>query len=199
VTLTVMRWPPMRASAPSVRRFFLLAAILSVATACADNWVTAAYFELILGVPFTPTPPVVRCQSGTGFDYVAFRIVHLPGTIVDALRANPVGLASFPRQTLDEQDRKLRRWTQGTLSQEARDALELALLGAEAAVEESKCDGVLPRQVREWVATSVARDTSWHSYQFKQLPGEDRVLPEALDFRVLDPVAGVLYELVNFS
>jgi hypothetical protein len=184
---------------PSVFRFIALVATLSIATACTDHWGTPQYFELMLGVPFTPTSPVLRCQSGAGFDYVAFRVVHLPNSVADGFRADSARLAEFPRQDPDELDRTLHRWTRGDLSREARDALDLAVLGAESAVRESKCEGVLPEQVRKWVTASLARQTSWHSYQFKQVPGDDRVRPEALDFRVLDPVAGVLYELVNFS
>ena len=41
------------------------------------------------------------------------------------------------------------------------------------------------------------RDTTLYSYQWQSVDG--RVLPEALEFRILDLVDGVLHELVNFS
>jgi hypothetical protein len=53
-------------------------------------------------------------------------------------------------------------------------------------------------EVRELVTRSAAKPTTLHSYQF-EAHGGNQVIPEALEFRVLDTQEGVLYELVNFS
>jgi len=174
-------------------------ALLIVTAACdrRDSWGTPEYFETIISLKFMPAARVIRCQHETGFDYVAFRVVRIPVSAAEALRERSSVLPSFPEQLPYERDRKIQRWTRGELSTEAREALEFALSGAIAAVEESRCDGIRADHVRELVAASIAKPTTWHSYQFKSLDG--RVLPEALDFRVLDPVERVLYELVNFS
>jgi hypothetical protein len=176
-----------------------LAFLVLLAAACdrRGTWGTPEYFERIVAVQFTPVAPVIRCQQETGFDYVAFRLVRMPADIAEALEQRSSVLPSFPEQLAYERERMIQHWTRAELSTEAREALEFALSGATAAVDESRCDGIRADQVRKLVVATLAKPTTWHSYQFKSLDG--RVLPEALEFRVLDPIERVLYELVNFS
>jgi hypothetical protein len=175
-----------------------LAVFLLACAGCADAWGTPAYFERILSVQFVPEKPVIRCETA-GIDYVAFRVIHVPATTAVRLGANAEALAAFPHQAPHERERILRRWTSGDLSMQAREALDLALSGAEDAVVESNCGAVSSSQIREWVNKSLARPTTLHSYQFRQVSGETRVVAEALEFRMFDPVERLLFELVNFS
>jgi hypothetical protein len=180
-------------------RLLPLAVFVSTCAACATNeWGTPAYFERLLSVQFEPEAPVIRCQSG-GIDFVAFRVVRVPKSTASTLGENAETLAKFPHQAPHERGRILRRWTSGELSTQAREALALALAGAEAAVVESNCGATASSRIREWVNESLARNTTLHSYQFQPMSGETHVVPEALEFRVFDPVAGLLFELVNFS
>jgi hypothetical protein len=173
-------------------------AVLS--TACGQSdWGTPEYFERQLGLKVIPVEPVIRCQQETGTNYVAFALVHLPPETIDAIRQHPMSLSSLPASRDAERDRKIHHWTPGPLSAEAREALNLALEGGAGAVEKSRCSGILPQQVRDSVMASMARDTTLHAYEFKPVQGESRVLPNALEFWVLDPAEGVFYELVNFS
>jgi hypothetical protein len=119
----------------------------------------------------------------------------LPSDVAEKVRAS--ALQEFPHQLSSQRERKLQRWTSGPLSNEAREALELALSGAITAIEHSRCRTLKPEQIRQQVRASVAKDTSWYSYEFKSADG--RVVPDELEFRVLDPIERVLYELVNFS
>jgi hypothetical protein len=174
--------------------------LAALSAACGQSdWGTPDYFERKVGLKFTPVDPLIRCQQETGTNYVAFALVHLPPAAIDAIRQRPLSLSSLPAQRDDERERKIRHWAQGPLSAEAREALSLALGGGVGAVEKSHCAGILPQQVRDSVTASLARDTTLYAYQFKPVPGEPRVLPNALEFWVLDPAEGVLYELVNFS
>jgi hypothetical protein len=179
-------------------RLVSFAIFLLACAGCADTWGTPAYFERILSVQFEPDAPVIRCET-TGLDYVAFRVIHVPATTAVRLGANAEALGAFPHQAPHERERILRRWTSGNLSTQAREALDLALSGAEDAVVESNCGGVSSSQIREWLNKSLARPTTLHSYQFQQVSGETRVVAEALEFRIFDPVEGLLFELVNFS
>jgi hypothetical protein len=163
----------------------------------ADRWGTPEYFERLVGARFVPASPPVRCQHESGLDVVGFKRVRLPLELAETLRRRPDILAALPRQLPYERERTLRRWTQGPLSAEARDAFELALAGALAAVDRSRCAGVDAEEVRPSVLASLAKSTTLYSYQWKSFDG--RVVAEALEFRVLDPVEGMLYELVNFS
>ena len=180
-------------------RLLSLAIVAVTCAACAaEAWGTPAYFERILSVRFEPDAPIIRCQAG-GIDYVAFRVVRVPATTAATLGGNANALATFPHQGPQESGRMLRRWTSGELSTQAREALDLALLGAEAAVAESNCGAVASSRIREWINESLARRATLHSYQFQPAAGESRVVAEALEFRVFDPVAALLFELVNFS
>jgi hypothetical protein len=178
-------------------RLISLAISLVVCASCANAWGTPAYFERILSVRFEPEKPVIRCET-SGLDYVAFRVVHVPTTIAARLAANAQALAAFPHQEPHERERTLRRWTPGDLSAEGREALDLALSGAEDAVRQSSCGAVSSSQIR-WVNKSLARRTTLHSYQFLQIPGDTRAVAEVLEFRVFDPIEALLFELVNFS
>jgi len=168
-------------------------------TSCdpADQWGTPPYFERLTGVAFAPEGPSIRCQKESGFDEVAFVQVRLPREAVDRLRARPGALSGFPHQLDYERERKLKTWASGPLSAEAQAALDLALAGAALAIEESGCGSVSSAEARESVLRAMERPTTFYTYQYKPVGSE--VLAEALDFRVLDLEAGVLYELVNFS
>ena len=181
-----------------IYRSVSLGVLLLACASCADTWGTPAYFERILSVRFEPEAPVIRCETA-GLDYVAFRVVHVPATTAVTLGANPEALGGFPHQAPHEKERILRRWTSGDLTTQAREALDLALSGAEAAVIESNCGAVASTEIRAWVNKSLARGTTLHSYQFQQMSGETRAVAEALEFRIFDPVERLLFELVNFS
>ena len=47
------------------------------------------------------------------------------------------------------------------------------------------------------VEASITKPTTFCTFQY--LSPDGRVLAEALEFRILDPIEGVLFELVNFS
>jgi hypothetical protein len=179
-------------------RTILGLALLATACSRSETWGTPEYFERIVGVRFEPSAPVIRCQQETGFDHVGFRIVRMPDPTTAYVRANISLLTSHPRQEPYERQRTLVHWSEGPLEGRAREAFEFALLGAEAAVEESACEGMRSRRVRDLVMRSLVKPTTLYSYQFDAHDG-DQVIPEALDFRVLDTQEGVLYELVNFS
>lgn len=162
-----------------------------------DRWGTPQYFERITGVAFEPAGPSIRCQQETGFDYVAYRQIRLPQSAIDVLQGQPSALATFPHQLDYERERRLALWARTPLSPEAQTALEFALSGAVAAIDESGCGALASADARESVQRALGRQTTFYSYQLKAPAGQ--VLPEALDFRILDLEAGVLYELVNFS
>ena len=149
------------------------------------------------GVAFEPDGPFIHCAQTSGFDVVAFSKVRLPQEAVYQIREQPEVLSGFPRKMEYERERKSETWAAGSLSTEAQTALELALVGAVAALDESGCVTVPSAIARQSVLRAVGRPTTFYSYQFK--PVESEVVPEALEFRVLDLEDGVLYELVNFS
>jgi hypothetical protein len=113
------------------------------------------------------------------------------------LRAHKGNLASFPHQLPYERERRLQTWTQASLSAEAREAFELAMVGAGQALQDPGCRGINGDDVSTHVAASLRKATTFYTFQYKQVDG--RVLAEALDFRVLDLADGILIELVNFS
>lgn len=163
----------------------------------ADHWGTPQYFERLTGVAFAPAAPPTRCTQTSGLEVAAFIQVRLPQEAVDRFRERPEALAGFPRQMDYERERKLIPWTRAPLSIEAQTALQLALSGAVAAIDESGCGAVPSAQARESVLPIVSRPSTFYSYQFK--PTASEVVPEALEFRVLDLDEGTLYELVSFS
>jgi hypothetical protein len=148
-------------------------------------------------VRFVPTQPVMRCQDEVGFDFTAFRRVGLPQSAVETLRNGPKKLATLPRQFPYERDRRLQKWSQSPLSIEAREALEFAMVGAVAAVEHAGCHNIDSDRIRSAVSDSLRKPTTFYMFQYKRVG--DQVLPEALDFRILDLADGILFELVNFS
>ncbi len=161
------------------------------------RWGTPEYFEQLTGVAFVPAGPSIRCQQETGFDYVAYRQVRLPQSALDVLRAQSSALSTSPHQLDYERERRLVRWARTPLGSEAEKALQLALSGAIAAIDESGCGAIASTAARESVLRAIDRPKTYYSYQLLAPSGEIRA--EALDFRVLDLEAGVLYELVNFS
>lgn len=182
------------------RRSVILVALLVSTAACerADRWGTPAYFERLVGHGFTPASAPISCYQGSFVDFVAYKRTALPAELAEALRLTPGSLERLPEQLADERDRTLRRWSPGPLSAEAREAFEFALAGAMHAVEKSGCRGVVANDVRFAMLRSLERrGTTLYSYQWQSVDG--RVLPEALEFRILDLVDGVLHELVNFS
>lgn len=181
------------------RAAFRLAWLAVVCASCdpSDQWGTAQYFERLTGVAFVPAGPSIGCRREAGVDYVAYRQVRLPPRAIDTLRGQPSVLATFPHQLDYERDRRLVLWARTPLSPEAQTALEFALSGAAAAIDGSGCGALASTDARASVLRALERPTTFYSYQLKAPAGE--VLPEALDFRVLDLEAGVLYELVNFS
>jgi hypothetical protein len=181
------------------RALLRIALFAALAAGCeaSGQWGTPQYFERITGVAFVPNGRVIRCQQETGFDYVAFRQVRLPQSAIDILRRQPSMLAAFPHQLEYERERRLARWARVPLGPEAQEALDLALSGAVAAIEESRCGALASIAARESVLRAIERPTTFYSYQL--LAPEGQILPEALDFRLLDLEAGVLFELVNFS
>ena len=175
------------------------ALLLAMCAGCdpADRWGTPEYFERPIGVPFAPEGQVVRCQHEGGIHHVAFTRVRLPQHAVDALRSQVSALSRFPQQLEHERNRRLRSWAAGPLSTEAQAALELALAGAADAVEKSGCATVVSDDPRQVITGILARPTTFYTYQYSPTGAE--LSAEALEFRVLDLDAGVLYELVNFS
>jgi hypothetical protein len=172
---------------------------VALCTGCesSDQWGTPQYFERITGVAFAPVGSSIRCQQNTGFDYVAYRQVRLPKSAIDTLRAQSSALNTFPHQLEYERERRLARWARVPFGPEAQEAFQLALSGAIAAIDKSGCGALPSITARESVLRAIGRPTTFYSYQL--LAPEGQVLPQALDFRLLDIDAGVLYELVNFS
>ena len=162
-----------------------------------DDWGTPAYFERVVGIGFTPAAPVVTCSDDSGPGVLAFHLVQLPVDAADTLRGRGAALKELPRPLSSNQQRRLQPWTHGALSDEAREAFELALSGAAAAIEHSRCRTMKSAQIVQQIRASLSRDTTYYSYEFKPVDG--RVSSNELEFRVLDPVDRVLYELVNFS
>jgi hypothetical protein len=162
-----------------------------------EEWGTPEYFERIVGVKFTPAAPVMRCTDNSVPGVLAFHVVQLPPEVGDLLRDRGAALQGFPRQLSSERARKLQPWTHGALSDQAREALELSLTGAATAIEHSTCRTMKSEQVVQQIRSTLARETTWYSYEFK--PTEGRVSSDELQFRVLDPIGRVLYELINFS
>jgi hypothetical protein len=160
------------------------------------EWGTPEYFERIVGVKLTPGAPVVTCADDSGPGVLAFRRVQLPADVADKLREGAV-LRGLPQQPSSEQQRKLQQWTHGALSEEARQAFELAVSGAATAIEHSRCRTLKSEQVVQQIRAALAKDTTWYSYGFKSADG--RVASDDLEFRILDPIDRVLYELVNSS
>jgi len=175
----------------------VLSAALYAGCASSERWGTPQYFERLTGVAFVPVVPPIRCQQESGLDYVAYRQVRLPDAAIHALRGTASPLAAFPQQLEYERERRLARWVRAPLVPEAQEALRLALSGAVAAIDESGCRALPSNVARDSVLRALGRKTTFYSYQL--LAPEGQVRPEALDFRVLDLDAGVLFELVNFS
>jgi hypothetical protein len=154
-----------------------------------EEWGTPEYFERLIGVRFTPATPPVTCSDDSGPGLLAFRLVQLPGDVADKLRGSGAALQGFPRQLSSDQQSNVQPWTHGALSTDAREAFDRAVIGAATAIEQSPCRTMKSGEVLRRVRDSLAKETTWHSYE--------RASAEALEFRVLDPVDRVLYELVN--
>ncbi len=174
-----------------------MVAVLCAGCESRDRWGAPEYFERLTGAAFVPAETPIRCQQETGFDYVAYRQVRLPESAVDTLRSQASTLITFPRQLEYERERRLARWARVPLDSEAHKALQLALSGAVAAIDESGCGTIASTVARDSVIRAIGRSTTFYSYQLNAPQGQ--VLSQALDFRVLDLEAGVLYELANFS
>jgi hypothetical protein len=174
-----------------------LCSVMLFACTGQDEWGTPEYFERIVGVKFTPAAPVVTCTDDSVPGVLAFRLVELPADVGDRLRDRGDVLQGFPRQASSERDLKLQPWTRGALSDQAREAFELAVSGAATAIEHSRCRTMKSEQIVQQIRSSLAKETTWYSYEFK--PTDGRISADELQFRVLDPVGRMLYELVNFS
>jgi hypothetical protein len=181
-----------------VKRLAAVALLLVFCASCGpDRWGTPEYSEQLTGVQFAPDGQVLFCRDEAGLDFAAFVRVPLSKDTVRMLNERAAAMSNHPRQLDYERDRRLQRWGNGPLSDEARSVLDWALLGAEHAIKESKC-GALPGQdVRKAMLEALGRPTTLYSFQYKAIGAE--VSPEALEFRILDLEEGVLYELVNFS
>jgi hypothetical protein len=181
---------------------FLFAAVTlcsAAAPGCTarEDWGTPDYYERIVGVKLAPAAPPVTCTDDSVPGVLAFRVVQLPPAFGDALRARSNALQGLPHQLPSERERKVQPWTHGALSDEARQAFELAITGAATAIEHSSCRTMKSEQVMQQIRSVLAKDSTWYSYEFKAADG--KVTTDQLLFRVLDPVGRVLYELVNFS
>jgi hypothetical protein len=179
----------------------LVVSALSVATAaCAASapWGTPRYFERVVGLAFAPDGPIVECRLEWGMDYAAFRRVRLPAAVTTELRRRePDVLRRHPLPLAADDTRRRFEWRRGPLTADARKALDFALSGASSAIEASKCQGVDTARMRTAVANALQRSATYHAFQFESESGE--VVPEALEFRILDLDEGVLYELDDFS
>ncbi len=162
-----------------------------------EEWGTPEYFERIVGLKFIPAAPVVTCTDDSVPGSLAFRVVQLPADVGDTLRDRGAVLQGFPHQLSSERERKMQPWIHGALSDEAREAFELAVSAAATAIEHSSCRTMKSEQVVQQIRSSLAKETTWYSYEFK--PTDGRVSSDELEFRVLDPIGRVLYELVKLS
>jgi hypothetical protein len=181
----------------NINRLAAAALVLALAASCgADRWGTPEYFERLTGVRFAPDGQVVRCQLESGPDVAAFIKVRLSKNTIRMLNEQAASMSNYPRQLDYERERRLQRWGNNPLSDEGKAILDWALLGADHAIEQSKC-GVSSQEARKAVLQALGRSTTLYSFQYKRV-GADAG-PEALDFRILDLAEGVLYELVNFS
>jgi hypothetical protein len=98
-------------------------------------------------------------------------------------------MQGLPRRLSSNQQSTLQPWAHGTLSADAREAFNRAVIGAATAIEQTPCRTMGSGEVLRRVRESLAKETTWYSYE--------RASAEELEFRVLDPIERVLYELVN--
>jgi hypothetical protein len=162
-------------------------------TPAEDRLGTPEYFERLTGLPIRIREPVVYCRRESFPDISGVWMFHIGPESAKILLDPPASFRNHPRQLKYEQKRTLVRWLTGELRPEDQRMFD-RVMTVVPFVEGGDCQGAYSAvHVAGDIHASIGQPSTHYSYQYKYAE-----MLEAVDFRIIDAQAGIIYELVAY-